>query len=107
MRRVYIASPYRGDTDRNVAHARKAMAHSLVRGEAPIAPHLLYPQVLDDSKAGERIVGMVAARELIGGCSVLAVYDDLGVSEGMKSEIEEAHRLGVTVELRRIPREAP
>ena len=50
LRRVILESPYAGDIERNVAYARAAMRDSLLRGEAPIASHLLYtqPGVLDD-----------------------------------------------------------
>ena len=57
MRRVMLESrPYNGDTDRNVRYARACVRDSLLRGEAPIASHLLYtqPGVLRDNVAGER-----------------------------------------------------
>ena len=45
-----------GDTDGNFIRARACVRDSLLRGEAPIASHLLYtqPGVLGDNVAGER-----------------------------------------------------
>jgi hypothetical protein len=59
-RLVIIESRYAGDIDRNVAYARQALKHSLDRGEAPIASHLLYPQVLDDNDPAQREQGIAA-----------------------------------------------
>jgi hypothetical protein len=62
LRRVILESPYAGDIERNVAYARAAMRDSLLRGEAPIASHLLYtqPGVLDDQVSDERRLGIEA-----------------------------------------------
>lgn len=58
MRRVQILSPFRGNTPaerrRNVAYAQAALLDCLERGEAPFAPHLLYPAVLDESDPEQR-----------------------------------------------------
>ena len=48
MKLVIIESPFMGDKDLNIAYARKCLKHSLLKGESPIASHLLYPQVLND-----------------------------------------------------------
>ena len=42
MRRVIVESPYAGDVERNIAYVRAAMRDCLMRGEAPLASHLLY-----------------------------------------------------------------
>ena len=47
---VYICSHYAGDVERNVAAARKYSRFAMERGYIPIAPHLLFPQFMDDSK---------------------------------------------------------
>ena len=43
---VYIASPYSGDVERNVAFAKAACRYAMNQGVTPIASHLLYPQML-------------------------------------------------------------
>ena len=60
MRRVILESPFAGDIEAHVAYARRCLRDCLARGEAPIASHLLYPQILDDSIAAERALGIAA-----------------------------------------------
>jgi hypothetical protein len=40
---VYVASPYAGDTARNVRQAREHCRFAVAQGCIPLAPHLLYP----------------------------------------------------------------
>ena len=54
---VYIASPYSGDVERNVAFAKAACRYAMNQGVTPIASHLLYPQMLDDGAPEERKLG--------------------------------------------------
>lgn len=104
MRLVIIESPYAGDVQRNVEYARKAVADSLKRGEAPFASHLLYTQegILDDTKKEERSLGMFAGFEWGKRADLVAVYQDLGVTSGMKAGITRAEKQGIPVELRNI-----
>ena len=62
MRRVILESPYAGDVEENVAYARAAVRDSLLRGESPIASHLLYtqPGILMDDVPDERRLGIEA-----------------------------------------------
>lgn len=105
MRRVVIESPYGGDRERNVAYARLCLLDALQRGEAPVASHLLYTQVLDDDVDGDCALGLEAGWEWIrpGLIQALAVYEDLGVSRGMQGAIDLAWQRGVKVERRRLP----
>ncbi len=98
-RRVVLESPYAGDVTANVEYARKALAHSLSLGEAPIASHLLYtqPGVLDDSKPVQRLIGMEAGHEWMAVADAVVVYCDLGISPGMKRGIYHAETLGLPV----------
>lgn len=104
MRRVILESPFAGDVERNVAYARRALRDSLMRGEAPIASHLLYtqPGVLDDTKPDERRHGIDAGLAWGVVADATVVYADLGVSRGMEQGIERARREGRTVEVRTI-----
>ena len=90
MRRVILESPYAGDVKRNVAYARRAMLDSLQRGEAPMASHLLYPQVLDDADADQRALGIEAGLAWGSAAIMTVVYADLGISRGMQLGIERA-----------------
>jgi hypothetical protein len=57
---VIIESPLAGDFERNIRYARWCMFDCLMRGEAPFASHLLYPQCLDDRDPGHRKLGIEA-----------------------------------------------
>ena len=95
MRRVFVCSPYRGDVIANVALARRTCREVLARGDAPFAPHLLYPEFLDDADAAERDRGIGA------GLVWLAVADEVLVvgnpTDGMRREIAAAEALGLPV----------
>lgn len=106
-RTVYLASPLSGDVERNQNYARAAMKDSLGRGEAPFVPHLLYTQVLDDTKPEEREAGMRAGTAILLRCDAVVIYVDLGISRGMQAEMDAARAAGIVVEERRLPTLAP
>jgi hypothetical protein len=95
MKRVFVCSPFRGDIAANIAVARAACRHVLKEGDAPFAPHLLYPDVLDDSVAAERDRGIRA------GIAWLPATDEMLVvgepTEGMRREIDAAQMLGIPI----------
>ena len=90
MKLVIIESPYSGDVEKNTKYARECMLDSLRRGEAPYASHLLYTQVLDDTALDERHLGMEAGFAWGAKADMVAVYTDLGISEGMKFGVARA-----------------
>lgn len=91
MRLVIIESPYAGNVDRNVAYARAAMLDCLVHhDEAPLASHLLYTQVLDDLVPEARALGIEAGLAWGMRAEVTVVYDDLGITPGMRQGIDRA-----------------
>jgi hypothetical protein len=102
MRRVIVESPYAGNVDRNVAYARRCLADALRRGEAPIASHLLYTQVLDDADPEQRATGLAAGHAWIGAADAMLVYDDYGISPGMREAIRRASSATLYIEYRRI-----
>lgn len=102
MRLVVIESPFAGDVDANIAYAKAAVHDCLMRGEAPIASHLLFtqPGVLDDNKPEERRLGIAAGHAWIASADALVVYQDRGISAGMKAGIEQAEYWRIPVEYR-------
>jgi hypothetical protein len=78
------------------------MRDSLLRGEAPIASHLLYtqPGVLDDQVSDERRLGIEAGLVWRVAAEATVVYQDLGVSPGMERGIRAALAAGLPVEYR-------
>lgn len=106
MKLVIIESPFAGDWPRNETYARRAMADSLARGEAPYASHLLYtqPGVLDDNIPEQRTQGIEAGLAWGQKADLTAVYTDLGMSSGMALGVERAKEEGRPVEFRKIGR---
>lgn len=104
MRRVVIESPYAGNIERNVAYARAALLHSLSRGEAPLASHLLYTQdgVLDDLDPAQRKMGIEAGHTWIPVAEAVIFYIDLGMSRGMWAGYRAAQASGKEIEFRRL-----
>lgn len=101
---VIIESPYAGDITRNVEYARRAIADSLARGEAPYASHLLYtqPGVLDDANPEQRKPGIEAGLAWGEKADLTAVYIDRGTSSGMAYGIQRAVAAGRPVDYRSI-----
>lgn len=105
MRLTVIESPYAGDVDANITYARRALADSLARGEAPIASHLLYtqPGVLDDTVPAERTLGIEAGLAWGDKADVTALYVGRGISSGMLYGIQRAITIGRPIEVRSLP----
>ena len=53
---VYICSPYAGDTEKNTFRARVFSRFAVEKNCIPVAPHLLFPQFVDE--ATERWLGL-------------------------------------------------
>jgi hypothetical protein len=104
LRRVVVESPFApgplGDETTHVEYARRALADSLSRGEAPLASHLLYPQVLADTDPRERAQGIAAGLAWARCADLTAVYIDYGVSPGMHSAIHAAQAAQQPIEVR-------
>ena len=86
---VYICSPYAGDTDKNVEAARRYSRFAVEAGYIPFAPHLLFPQFMNDRDWKERELGLFFGNALMSKCSEVWVFGDR-VSSGMEGEIKRA-----------------
>lgn len=88
---VFICSPFAGDVDLNTSRAQRYMRFAVERGAIPFAPHLLYPQVLDDADRHERELGLTFGLIWLGKCDELWVFGR-EISPGMEREIAKAER---------------
>lgn len=86
---VYICSPYAGDVENNTAAARRYCRFAVEVGYIPIAPHLLFPQFLNDSNPKERELGLFFWNAILSKCAEIWVFGDR-ISEGMEAEIKRA-----------------
>ena len=88
---VYVCSPFSGDVAGNIANARKYSRFAVEQGYIPIAPHLLFPQFLNDNDLTERELGLHFGNVLMSHCSEVWVFGEI-VSAGMDAEIRRAKR---------------
>jgi hypothetical protein len=90
--KVYICSPYRSDPERNTINARRYCRFAYKQWFMPVAPHLYFPQFLNDNVPSERADALRLGLELLEDCAEVWVFGQ-HISEGMRAEINEAHRL--------------
>ena len=91
---VYICSPFSGDISRNIERAKKYSRYAVDSKAIPIAPHLLFPQFMDDDT--ERELALFMDMVLLGKCEELWVFGEL-VTEGMSAEIAKAKRKNMKI----------
>lgn len=87
---VYICSPFRGDSARNVEYAKSLTRAAVAAGYAPVTTHLYLTMVLNDADPEEREAGMRAGAEILHCCRYILIGGRFGISEGMKAEIRQA-----------------
>jgi hypothetical protein len=100
---VYVCSPYRAYDGRsvkdNVKVARLYCRYIAKAGFVPVAPHLFFPQFLEDGLTSERKEGLDLALLMLKSCQKVYVFKGPGdyTSQGMQTEIEIAHKLRIEV----------
>jgi len=97
---LYVCSPYRpiGDDPEKELKYNRFVARSVcetivLNGDIPYAPHLFFPQFLDDACELQRMEGIVAGLEMLELADELVIVGDR-VSPGMALEIKTAKQLG-------------
>lgn len=93
---VYICSPLAGNIDGNMEKARHYCKFAVRSGAIPLAPHLLFPQFMDDTDFDERALAMFMNMVLLGKCDQLWVFGKT-ISEGMAAEIGKAEKRGMVI----------
>ena len=86
---VYICSPYADNIEANTIAARRYCRFAADKGYIPIAPHLLFPQFLDDKKPEERELGLSFGNAIMDKCDEVWVFGSY-LSTGMVAEIKRA-----------------
>lgn len=96
MKLVYICSPYAGEVERNIRFAQEACHYAISQNCAPVAVHLIYPQLLDDMVPKERKIGIQMGLRILITCEELWLCGSC-ISTGMLYELKEAERLSIPV----------
>ena len=95
-KKVFICSNYRGDVESNVKNAIYWCKEATNQGYLPIAPHLYFPQFLDDDIPSERESGITWGIDILNDCDELWVCSE-NISDGMKREIVHAREQGMPI----------
>lgn len=93
---VYICSPFAGDEERNMEKARRYSRFAVRQACIPVAPHLLFPQFMDDSVPAERSISLFMGMVLLGKCEQVWVFGST-ISAGMAAEIEKAEKKNMLI----------
>lgn len=93
---VYICSPYAGAVETNVNMARVYSRFAVRNACIPLAPHLLYPQFMDDTAPAERSLALFMGIVLLGKCDQMWVFGSI-ISKGMAAEIEKAEKKKIPI----------
>lgn len=101
---VLIESPYSGDVEAHTQYARRAMLDCISRGECPLAGHLLYTQILDDTIPEQRTLGIELHLSLHQVKIKTVMYVDYGISPGMSEGRRAAELHDTVIEYRTIGR---
>jgi hypothetical protein len=94
MEKVFVCSPMKGDVEKNLKLAKFAARVLIGTGYIPIAPHLYFPQFLDDNDQYERIKGIKMGVELMKECDRMWIIGTT-ITNGMEYEINEAKKAKV------------
>ncbi|MBQ4185595.1 MAG: DUF4406 domain-containing protein [Clostridiales bacterium] len=93
---VYVASAYSGDVTTNTEKAKQYCRFAMEQGQIPLAPHLMFPQFMNDDDPAERELAIFMDVILLGKCDELWVFGDT-ITAGMSVEIEVAKKRKQTI----------
>jgi hypothetical protein len=106
VKKVFICSPYapvsedpverEKELEENKDLALCANVCAVTKGNIPYAPHLYFPQFLDDSDPDQRDIGMLMGLQWLKECDEIWVIGER-TSKGMEKEILQAQRWGIPI----------
>ena len=86
---VYVCSPFSGDQTGNTERACRYCRFAVDAGYAPYAPHLFFPQFMNDNNHEERELAIFMGIIMLTKCAELWVFGDR-ITKGMAQEIRKA-----------------
>lgn len=92
---IFVSSPFAENMESNTIKARAYCRFAVEKQTIPVAPHLLYPQFMNEHNPKHRELGLLFGRVLLSKCKEVWVFGDR-ISSGMQLEIDKARK-------RRIP----
>ena len=105
-KKVFVCSPFRPlsndpqtrevEKEDNLRRARQGCRMVSDLGGIPIAPHLYFPQFLDDGTEEERATGIEMGLALLDKCDEMWIFGNR-ITEGMAREISQAAKLKIPI----------
>jgi hypothetical protein len=93
---VYICSPFAGDIEHNTIRARGYSRFAVSKNAIPLAPHLLFPQFMDDSDKQEREKALFMGIVLLAKCQEIWCFGSR-ISKGMAIELDKAKQRNMVI----------
>lgn len=93
---VFICSPFAGDVAGNTEKARSYSQFAVTRNCIPVAPHLLFPQFMDDADPYQRDLAIFMGLVLLSKCLELWVFGET-VTAGMSVELAKAKQRDIRI----------
>ena len=93
---VYVCSQFSGDPFGNAEKARRYCRFAVDSGFVPFAPHLLFPQFMNDAVSEERELALFMGIVMLTKCAELWVFGDR-ITKGMSQEIRKAESRNMIV----------
>lgn len=94
--KIYVCSPYQGDTAKNIWYASASARFVLEAGYIPVAPHIYFTHFMLDEWASDRELAMEMNHQLLSECMELWCFGNK-ITEGMAKELKWAAELGIKV----------
>jgi len=98
MKLAYMAHPVSGNVEENLKSAKRWLRWLTESREEPmtfIAPWITDCEIWDDSRPGDRALGLARCMEVISRCDELWIVGGR-ISDGMRQEIAHAKRHDIT-----------
>lgn len=93
---VFICSSYAGDIELNIQRARRYSRFAVSKNCIPFAPHLLFPQFVEESDEYSRQLGIFMGKVILKKCKEVWVFGNK-ITSGMAEEIRKAKHLNIPV----------
>ena len=99
---VFVCSPFTApplepqDTQRNAERARGFCRFAVSQNCIPIAPHLLFPQFMEEDDPAQRRLGIFFGLVLQSKCKEVWVFGR-NITKGMEVEIAKAKERGIPI----------
>lgn len=94
---VFICTHYVTDVIGNSVTAHRYCRFAISQKAIPVAPYLLYPQLLGNTDPDERALGYFFSKVLLSKCREMWVFSDGRMSPVMRSECKYAARRGLRI----------